>query len=76
MTGFGDSAAGAFATTAIGAVAGGLIVYLVEGGSQAGIVAAVKAEVAKIEAEVVTGTLLAAAKADALAVVARLKALL
>jgi len=42
----------------------------------AAIVAAVKAEVSKIEGEVVSGTLLATVKADALAVVARLKALL
>ena len=41
-----------------------------------GVAAAVKAELAKIEAEVVSGKLLATAKADALAVVARLKALL
>jgi hypothetical protein len=41
-----------------------------------GVAAAVKAEVAKIEAEVVSGSLLATAKADALAVIARLKALL
>jgi hypothetical protein len=61
---------------AIGAVAGGLIVYFVEGGSSAGVVAAVKAEVAKIEVEVVSGSLLSTAKADALSVIARLKAVL
>ena len=59
----------------IGAGIGAGLTLLANHGSSAA-VAAVKAEVAKIEAEVTSGKLLAAAKADALAVVARLKALL
>ena len=59
----------------IAAVAGGGYFAYKHYGSAA-IVAAVKAEVAKIEGEVVSGALLATAKADALALVARLKDLL
>jgi hypothetical protein len=59
----------------IGAGIGAGLTLLANHGSSA-TVTAVKAEIAKIEAEVVSGKLLATAKADALAVVARLKALL
>jgi hypothetical protein len=59
----------------IGAGVGAGLTLLANHGSSAA-VAAVKAEVAKIEAEVTSGKLLSAAKADALAVIARLKALL
>jgi hypothetical protein len=59
----------------VGAIIGGAVVYIGTE-SSSGVVASVKAEIAKIEAEVTSGKLLATAKADALAVIARLKALL
>lgn len=59
----------------VGALIGAAVVYIVKDGSTT-VIADVKAEVAKIESEVVSGSLLSAAKADALVVIARLKALL